>query len=660
MSNQFNTRSEVAGFRLQYMELLNWGTFDKQIFRIAPTGNNSLLTGANGSGKTTFVDALVTLLVPLKKDRFYNQSSGVEKKGDRTEDSYVLGHYGNIQKDGELSARTQSLRKKEKAHSVLLANFLNASDKTITLFQVRYFSNGQLKRVFGLAHQAMTIAVDFSNFDNRGNWRRRLDSAYNTNAKRKQLEFFRGPTEYANRLTRLFGMRSLRALNLFNQVVGIKVLGDLNDFIRQNMLVGKDTEAHYIELKESFLTLMKAKNNIDKAKEQIAQLKPVNDYANRLTETKAAIQNAQLEKREGGFWFAQKEKELCRREIEQLTTKITVLDDAIILLKEQQEELREQEAKLRVQIRDSEVGKQIRELEKEIRELAKKRDNRQGKLEKYNAVAQKLALTVNPNETIFYQQREQAKAQKQLCEKAMEQVNEELRQAKNMEDALAKQLEEGMRTVRMLQANKNNISGRVAEIRNELLTVTGATKEEIPFIGELIKVDEPEKAWEGAIEKVLHNFALRLIVPEKYYRPVNQYVNETNLGGRITYQRYRERATASYLNPPNPNPNALIHKLSFKPQNPYKDWVEHQINTQFNYTCADSLESFNRLEKAITKNRLIKFGHGKHEKDDRRWVLSKENYVLGWDNKEKLAWWRQEIKRIQTELQTNRQAIKKL
>ena len=91
MLNLFSTSSDTAGFRLQYMEIYNWGTFHERIFRLAPQGNNALLTGANASGKSTIIDALLTLLVPAKKDRFYNQSSGVEKKGNRTEETYVLG-----------------------------------------------------------------------------------------------------------------------------------------------------------------------------------------------------------------------------------------------------------------------------------------------------------------------------------------------------------------------------------------------------------------------------------------------------------------------------------------------------------------------------------------------------------------------------------------
>ena len=77
----FSTDSSTSGFRLQYMEVYNWGTFHDKVWRINPEGNTTLLTGANASGKTTFIDALLTLMVPYKKDRFYNQSSGEEKKG---------------------------------------------------------------------------------------------------------------------------------------------------------------------------------------------------------------------------------------------------------------------------------------------------------------------------------------------------------------------------------------------------------------------------------------------------------------------------------------------------------------------------------------------------------------------------------------------------
>lgn len=140
----FTTNAGTAGYRLNYMEVYNWGTFNKRIYRIAPEGNNSLLTGANASGKSTLIDALLTLLVPAKKDRFYNQSSGNERKGDRTEETYVLGNYGNIQTEGESATKTQQLRDR-RTYSVILASFANNHKQVVTLFQVRWFVNGEPK-----------------------------------------------------------------------------------------------------------------------------------------------------------------------------------------------------------------------------------------------------------------------------------------------------------------------------------------------------------------------------------------------------------------------------------------------------------------------------------------------------------------------------------
>lgn len=69
-TNLFDTNPQVAGFKLDYMEVWNWGTFNGKVFRLNPQGNNSLLTGANASGKSTLIDALLTLLVPLKTSAF--------------------------------------------------------------------------------------------------------------------------------------------------------------------------------------------------------------------------------------------------------------------------------------------------------------------------------------------------------------------------------------------------------------------------------------------------------------------------------------------------------------------------------------------------------------------------------------------------------------
>ena len=541
--NLFNTSSEVAGFKLDYLEVWNWGTFDKKVYHMNLHGNNSLLTGANASGKSTLIDALLTLMVPLKRQRFYNQSSGVEKKGNRTEESYFFGNYGNQQQEGAASTATLRLRDKG-ARSVLLASFCNVDKRVVTLFQVRYYTGEELKVLFGVARESLTIERDFSEFDLHGDWRKRLTKKYNTNETKRTIEFFDGPVAYGEKMITLFGMRSDKALTLFNQIVGVKVLDDLDSFIRTNMLEELPAEEKYQELKDNFQNLMEAKTNIDKVKEQIAQLEPINALTEELKEIDIRIVEMEQEKSVAAYWFAARTVDLCDKELVCCKSDLRKLEDRLKELKVQKGELEQEQMRLTVAIEKDEVGQQIHEIEKEINQRVRIRDNRKAKAEEYDKLAKLVKMEQSPDVEVFEINRATAKREKDALQVTIDrQLMEEKRQAQNRQDEISSNIEERMATIRYLQQHKNNISGRVAEIRDEILEAVGATTEEIPFIGELICVKDDERDWEYSIERILHNFALRLVVPEKYYKQVNEYVNGHNLRGRIVYQRYQGAET---------------------------------------------------------------------------------------------------------------------
>ena len=541
--NLFNTSSEVAGFKLDYLEVWNWGTFDKKVYHMNLHGNNSLLTGANASGKSTLIDALLTLMVPLKRQRFYNQSSGVEKKGNRTEESYFFGNYGNQQQEGAASTTTLRLRDKG-ARSVLLASFCNVDKRVVTLFQVRYYTGEELKVLFGVARESLTIERDFSEFDLHGDWRKRLTKKYNTNETKRTIEFFVGPVAYGEKMITLFGMRSDKALTLFNQIVGVKVLDDLDSFIRTNMLEELPAEEKYQELKDNFQNLMEAKTNIDKVKEQIAQLEPINALTEELKEIDIRIVEMEQEKSVAAYWFAARTVDLCDKELVCCKSDLRKLEDRLKELKVQKGELEQEQMRLTVAIEKDEVGQQIHEIEKEINQRVRIRDNRKAKAEEYDKLAKLVKMEQSPDVEVFEINRATAKREKDALQVTIDrQLMEEKRQAQNRQDEISSNIEERMATIRYLQQHKNNISGRVAEIRDEILEAVGATTEEIPFIGELICVKDDERDWEYSIERILHNFALRLVVPEKYYKQVNEYVNGHNLRGRIVYQRYQGAET---------------------------------------------------------------------------------------------------------------------
>src|SRR5512142_3169255 len=94
----FASSDERTGFRLRRLEVYNWGTFHERIWRVDANGRNTLLTGDVGSGKSTLVDALTTLLVPPQR-LAYNRAAGAEAR-ERTARSYVLGYYKSERGEG--------------------------------------------------------------------------------------------------------------------------------------------------------------------------------------------------------------------------------------------------------------------------------------------------------------------------------------------------------------------------------------------------------------------------------------------------------------------------------------------------------------------------------------------------------------------------------
>jgi hypothetical protein len=123
----------LSGFRLQRLEVLNWGTFDGRVWTLQLDGKNGLLTGDIGSGKSTLVDAITTLLVPANRIAYNKARRG---QPERTLRSYVLGHYKSERNEVTGAAKPVSLRD-HNSYSVVLGVFHNAGyDQTVSLAQV--------------------------------------------------------------------------------------------------------------------------------------------------------------------------------------------------------------------------------------------------------------------------------------------------------------------------------------------------------------------------------------------------------------------------------------------------------------------------------------------------------------------------------------------
>ena len=152
-----------SGCRLHRLEVFNWGTFDKRVWTFEVDGRNALLTGDIGSGKSTLVDAITTLLLPAHRIS-YNKAAGADTR-ERDLRSYVLGHYKAERNEETGGTRAVGLRD-HRHYSVLLGVFANADfEDCVTLVQVfrAREEGGQPERFYVMADDDLSIANTLAN-----------------------------------------------------------------------------------------------------------------------------------------------------------------------------------------------------------------------------------------------------------------------------------------------------------------------------------------------------------------------------------------------------------------------------------------------------------------------------------------------------------------
>jgi uncharacterized protein YPO0396 len=260
-----------SGFRLARLELYNWGTFDQRVWALTPDGRNALVTGDIGSGKSTIVDAVTTLLLPAHKIA-YNKAAGAEIR-ERSLRSYVLGHYKSERNEITGGTHPIALRDATK-FSVLLGVFANEGyDETVTLAQVFYLRNGdvggQPDRFYVTADSALSVSGQFAGFGTDMNSLRRKLRAL------PGARLHDGFPEYGRDFRRRLGIESEQAMELFHQTVSMKAVGNLTDFVREHMLEPFDAAGAVVDIISHFEDLTKAHEAVQRAQAQLALLDPL-------------------------------------------------------------------------------------------------------------------------------------------------------------------------------------------------------------------------------------------------------------------------------------------------------------------------------------------------------------------------------------------------
>src|SRR5699024_46766 len=104
------------------------------------------------------------------------------------------------------------------------------------------------------------------------------------------------------------------------------------------------------------------------------------------------------------------------------------------------------------------------------------------------------------------------------------------------------------------------------------------------------------------------------------------------------------------------SPRSLLHKLELAPH-AHREWLKAELQRRYDYACVDSVEALRRAPRALTRQGQIKHGRGRHEKDDRHAIDDRRRWVLGFDNRDKLAAYKREAADLAQQISTADQQI---
>ena len=633
----------LAGFRLHRLEVFNWGTFDARVWTLELAGRNNLLTGDIGSGKSTLVDAVTTLLVPSHRVA-YNKAAGAGSR-ERTLRSYVQGHYKSERSEASGAARPVALRGDD-SYSVVLGMFRNAGyDHTVTLAQVFWIDGGsgdpqgQPARFYAAAERDLSIARDFARFGaDIAGLRKRLRGA--------RVEIFKSFPPYGAWFRRRFGIDNEQALDLFHQTVSMKSVGNLTEFVRGHMLEPFDVAPRIKALIDHFDDLHRAHEAVLRAKRQIDLLSPLVADCERHTQAGAETEALRRGREALRPWFATLKLALLDERIARLDEDLTRQNAQIGRCEERRVGQRRDVDALRRDIAEN-GGDRIERLAADIEKLEGETERRKAKSRRYRELVRAVGEQPAGDEAGFLAQRRRftelgeslrshdAHLQNELME---QEVN--FRREKEEHDELEAEIES-------LRARQSNIPARQIAMRTLLCREVGLTEADLPFAGELLEVREEERDWEGAAERLLRSFGLSLLVPDAHYARVARWVDATHLAGRLVYFRVREHRHGELRHL---HPDSLVRKVSIKPDSAFYEWLEQELPRRFDVACCTTWDHFRRETRAITRAGQIKERGERHEKDDRHRIDDRSRYVLGWTNAAKIAALRTRSRQIEAHL----------
>nr|WP_276549546.1 ATP-binding protein [Brachybacterium muris] len=616
-------------WRLTHVQVSNWGTFHgTHDLAISPKG--FFLTGGPGTGKSTLLDAISALLTPPRTLQFNAAASDAgpaRSKYRRTVASYVRGawamHYD--QATGEFS---QEVLREKTTLSVITLRYSDGQGGTVQLSRLLLLHAGHsadsdVKSLYVIARKPLDVS-DLRQFVSTQIEGKALEAAH------PGTETFRQFREYRAAFCQVLGIPDEKALGLLHKIQSAKELGDVNGLLRDYMLDAPRTFELADQALANFHNLSEVYEALVTAREQRDLLRSLREDHENWTAMRT--RGAELVDRRSDIdvYAAQHLVRLLGDEEQRLQLERDRMGAQQRRLTQDVAEARADLAQLKEQRRRA-GGGEIDDWKQQIAGLEVERERRRERGTEFAAQLATVELGTPVSEDVFLSLQRDVTARREALE-AQEKDSDTARwDAEAAVRDLATKLENTRQELKSLTSRASNLHSEDVALRDAIAAEVGIAPTELPFAAELLQVRAGEEEWTAAAEQALRGLARSILVPERAYRDVAAVIDRTKLRRRISYNRVNTdlRRPAKNI-----DERSLAAKLDVK-DGEFHAWLSHEIASRMDYTCAETLEEFTRLSRAVLRSGQIKHSATRHEKNADRQINDRSQWVLGFDNRAK-------------------------
>lgn len=604
---------------LSGLDIYNWGPFGGRHHVDIDPGGTAII-GPTGSGKTTLVDALVTLIVDRPK---YNLASTGGHESDRDLMSYIRGVSGAGYESGD----TRHVARQEKTVTGLSATFTN-SGQVVQLGALLWidsssFANADRKDLWIVAEREEPALDDWLTIHRDGGARALKQMARDTS----RLHIFDTKKAYLTHVRRLFEV-SENAFTLLNRAAGLKQLNSIDEIFRELVLDDHAAFGRATEVASEFDNLAAIHAELEIARRQQQSLKPI-ETASRLH----ASTSADADQRRRSLellprWFALAGKRLWQTVLDNIDRETSELEDQIHAT-QQKFDARQAHVDTCHERYLEQGGGRIEQTREQISDQQALLAMRRRDANEYNRVVTTLGLDTTVTRSIFAANRQAA------AEKAVELTAalEHQQDAVYGISAIRKQHQDTVSTIETeLAATRarpdSNIPGNYHDFRAELASALGTATDALPFIAELIEVKSEDVVWRGAVERAIGAHRLRIVVPSSQLKAGLEWVNSRNnrLHVRLLDGKSSERP-ATFLD------DGFARKLNFK-SHALREAMKSLL-ARIDRHCVDASDDLRGRPHSMTVQGSMSGPSGQFEKRDQQPLT--RGWVTGFSNSDRLA-----------------------